>query len=256
MEIRPIRAGEAETFLRLLCSVFELDYARAHRIFFIEPLFDLNRKWALFEDGEMRSILTTVMLEFGWGRAIGIAGVATMVEHQGKKLASHLLEEVIKTAAAGGEKGALLFARNPTLYERQGFAVLDQVVRGPIEATKEREPFGLLDFQEIQDRYNLWALQDPNRLRRDDKRWGYWRWNLRVCTAFEDGYLCTDGGVVRECVLDQSAKEWPLAQGTEWLGLASMAKHLGVPLQNTNQELHLMGRNIPALPQMFMTDQF
>src|SRR2546423_4227768 len=256
MEIRPIRAGEAETFLRLLCTVFDLDYGRAHRIFFTEPLFDLNRKWALFENGEMRSILTNVLLEFGWGKAIGIAGVATPVEHQGKRFASHLLECVIEAATKDGETGALLFARNPALYERQGFAVMDQVVRGAIDVTKEREPFGLLDFQEVQNRYETWSLQDPNRLRRDDKRWGYWRWNLRVCTAFEDGYLCTEGGVVRDCVADHPAREWPLSKGTEWLGLASMARQLGVPLLHTDHELHLMGRNIPALPQMFMTDQF
>jgi len=256
MEIRPIRAGEAETFLRLICEVFDLDYGRAHRIFFAEPMFDLNRKWALFEDGQMRSILTTVLLEFGWGNAIGIAGVATRRECRGKGLAAELLNTVLRAADASGDKGALLFAKNPTLYSRLGFSTLDDVIRGPIQATPEREPFEIVDFQDVQDRYDRWALQDPNRLRRDEKRWGYWRWNLRVCTAFEDGYMCVEGGVLRECVTSQPGREWPLPMATEWLGLSSIAKQIGVPVVNPEATLHLMCRNVPACPQMFMTDQF
>lgn len=256
MEVRPIRAAEAEAFLHLLCNVFELDFNRAHRIFFTEPMFDLNRKWALFDGGEMVSILTTVPLDFGWGRAIGIAGVATMIERQGQGYAHELLTSVMRAADAAGETGALLFAHNPTLYGRLGFEIIDEVIRGPIVANPERDPFTLMDFQEVQSLYNRWSLQDPNRLRRDDRRWGYWRWNLRVCTAFEDGYICTEAGIVRECVKSLPATEWPLAAGSEWRGLASMANQIGIPLSAKEHDLHLMGRRIPGPPQMFMTDQF
>ena len=68
-EIRPVRPDEAEAFLELLCDVFSLDLNRAYDVFFSEPLFDLDRKWALFEGREMVSILTTTPLIFGWGRA-------------------------------------------------------------------------------------------------------------------------------------------------------------------------------------------
>jgi GNAT superfamily N-acetyltransferase len=256
METRPIRAPEAETFLRLLCDVFELDFNRAHRIFFSEPLFDLNRKWALFEGGEMISILTNVPLDFGWGKAIGIAGVATARDKQNQGHAGRLLSAVMDAAAAEGETGTLLFARNPTLYRKLGFEVVDTVVRGPIEVTPEVGPFEILEFQDVQARYDHWALQDPNRLRRDDKRWGYWRWNLRVCTALEDGYMCVEAGVVRECVASRPADEWPLPQGSEWRGLTSMAKQIEIPLLSTEPDLHLMSRQVPGIPQMFMTDQF
>lgn len=256
MDIRPIRAGEAEQFLRLLCDTFDLDFARAHRVFFAEPLFDLNRKWAAFEGSEMVSILTTVGLEFGWGKAIGIAGVATRKDVQRRGYAARLLDQVLTCAASAGETGALLFAKNPSLYSKCGFEVRDEVLRGPIQTSPEREPFELLEFNDVQERYNRWSLQDPNRLVRDDRRWGYWRWNLRVCTAVGDGYICTEAGVVREIVADKPIRDWSLPAGTEWLGLRSMADRLAVPLRGAQHDLHLMVRNVPGQPQMFMTDQF
>ncbi len=256
MEIRPIRAAEAQTFLHILCDVFDLDFKRAHRIFFSEPLFDLNRKWALFDGGEMMSILTNVPLEFGWGKAIGIAGVATRREKQNLGYAHKLLDAVLNAAHADGEGAALLFAREPKLYSKLGFEVVDTVVKGAIEGSPEDGPFEILEFQDVQRMYNHWALQHPNRLRRDDRRWGYWRWNLRVCTTFEDGYLCVEAGIVRECVKSRGARSWPLPPQSEWRGLESMARDLGVPLSKTEQDLHLMIRNVSGLPQMFMTDQF
>lgn len=255
-EIRPIRAHEAESFLRLLCEVFGLDFGRAHRIFFTEPMFDLNRKWGLFESGQIVSILTTVGLEFGWGKAIGIAGVATREDRRGRGLATQLLEGVLQKAQADGEAPALLFAKEPKVYERLGFEICDEVVRAPITGTPETEPFEVVEFGEVQEIYNRWALQDPNRLRRDDRRWGYWRWNLRICSAFAGGYLCTEAGIIREVIVQEPTREWPLSVGTEWLGLSSMATRMGVPLRNPIHELHLMTRDTPANPQLFMTDQF
>lgn len=256
MEIRPIRAHEAEAFLRLLCDVFGLDFARAHRIFFSEPMFDLNRKWGLFDNDKLVSILTTVALDFGWGRAIGIAGVATLPELRGQGYASKLLDEVLRSASHRNEGPALLFAREPRIYERAGFKILDEVVRASIKRTAEKDPFEIVEYPEAQRIYNHWALQDPNRLRRDERRWGYWRWNLRVCTRLGDGYLCSEAGMIRECVYSEPVEEWPLAAGTEWLGLTSMAKRLEVPLEGPILDLYLMGRDVPGLPQLFMTDQF
>ena len=108
IEIRPIRKSEAESFLTLLCNVFDLDIVRARHVFFKEPMFDLERKWALFEDGELRTILTTAPLEFGFGRAFGVAGVATEPKHQGRGLAQRIIEHVLAHGASIGEPGCLL----------------------------------------------------------------------------------------------------------------------------------------------------
>lgn len=254
-EIRPILPTEASTFLRLLCDVFELDVARAEGIFHSEPLFDLQRKWALFEDGRMVTILTTVPLQFGFGNAYGIAGVATLPSERGRGHAKRLLDAVHDDARARNEGSALLFAREQTLYERAGYRVLDEVVRTPLGSQPGRQPTDLLTHEDVVERYAEWAAGDPQRLRRDANRWAYWRWTLRMCVACPGGYACLEGALVREAVTDAKPGSWCAGPGAEWLGLRTMADRLGVPPGGAH-ELWLMGRDFPGVPQMFMTDQF
>ncbi len=255
-EIRPIRDGEAEAFLELLCEVFELDYSRAQGIFFSEPMFDLQRKWALFDRGQMISILTTVPLEFGWGRAIGIAGVATKGSRRRQGLAGILLNYVLAQSEKIGEDAAFLFAKQTTVYERSGFSLVDKVIRAPIRALGDISDHEPLPIEEVMKLYEHWSYANDNRLRRDERRWNYWKWNFKVCTPFLGGYVCPEGSLVRECLTDGLEHSWPVPKGTHWLGLSSMAVNMGVPIGAPQTELLLMARNAPALPQMFMTDQF
>jgi GNAT superfamily N-acetyltransferase len=255
-EIRPIERSEAESFLRLLCEVFDLDVGRARDIFFQEPMFDLNRKWALFENGAMVSILTTTPLRFGWGRAIGISGVATRSDLRGAGHAGRLLERVLEHARRSDEGAAILFARDTKLYERVGFEFLDYVVRGPVDVAPPEAVSEPMPHEKVRGLYERWSEADPARLRRDDRRWSYWRWHYRLCTPCGGGYVCTEGGVMREAVLSSPCEKLPLPRGTEWLGLASMAESAGIPVGRASNELMLLGWNVPACPQMFMTDQF
>lgn len=256
LDIRPVALSEADTFLNLLCEVFDLNVGRARSIFFSEPLFDLQRKWALFEGGRMVSILTTVPLEFGWGRAVGIAGVGTISADRGRGLATRLLDEVVRCGEANGEGPAMLFAHRESLYARSGFQTIDEVVQGAIRAEAEPSIPPGLEFPRIQKIYDEWAMRDPNRLRRDRVRWNYWKWTLRVCSAYLDGYACFEGGMLREAVLDAPPDSWTLPPETQWLGLASVAQNLGLELIEPKRELLLMARDVPARPQLFMTDQF
>lgn len=256
IEIRSIREKEAPDFLHLLCDVFELDYDRASGIFFNEPMFDLRRKWALFDNGEMVSILTTVPLEFGWGRSIGIAGVATKVARQRTGLAGVLLERVLEESEKQGETAAWLFAQDKKLYERCGFEVVDVVVRGPILGDHDDRLSNMLAFDEIRSIYEDWAQRSDARLRRDERRWKFWKWNLRVCTPFQAGYICHEGKLVRECVAPERRLAWRMPAEAEWVGLKGMAEKLSLPLGNIEQELFFMGRNAPGVPEMFLTDQF
>ncbi|MCB8932953.1 MAG: GNAT family N-acetyltransferase [Fimbriimonadaceae bacterium] len=255
IEIRPIVSDEARPFLELLCEVFELDASRAEGIFFGEPFFDLDRKWALFEAGVPISILTTVPLQFGWGRAFGIAGVATRPDRRGKGYAGQLLDAVFARSEREGEGAALLFARLPELYERAGFRTVDEVVRLPVPLGTEAVDPDVLTFEEVEARYSAWAERDPARLRRDARRWRYWRWTLRMCTALADGYLCLEGNTLREAVFENPPDVWPFSGGVEWFGLRSMAEGLGIEGEGKH-ELFLMARNVPVRPQMFLTDQF
>jgi GNAT superfamily N-acetyltransferase len=254
-EIRPIHETEAEAFLQLLCDVFNLDYNRAYDVFFAEPMFDLQRKWALFEGQEMVSILTTTPLAFGWGDAIGIAGVATRPSRQKEGHASRLLQRVLRESDRRGEGPALLFARELTLYENNGFEPLDRVVRAPLLLEREEidEP---MEQETIRSLYDAWSSEHPDRLRRNARRWHYWHWHYRLASPYRDGYLCHEPGVLREALFTGKSSSLPLPAGTEFLGTAFMADQLELPLENPTVDLYLMGRNVPGIPQMFMTDQF
>lgn len=255
-EIRTIESYEADEFLTLLCDVFDLNFARAHSIFFNEPLFDLSRKWGLWQEGRLVSILTTTPLVFGWGKAMGIAGVATMPERRGQGLAANLIEEALARGREMGEEAAFLFAKSSALYERLGFRVLDRVVRAPLKIGGDTLGVDPMPILEVQSLYDEWALKDPNRLRRDDRRWNYWKWNFKACSPFGGGYLCSEGSLVRECIVSAPQPSWPCAPGSHWLGLAGMAQQMAAPVGHGQVELMLMGRSSPGVPQMFMTDQF
>lgn len=253
--IRTIRKDEADSFLRLLCAVFELDYSRAQAIFFKEPLFDLDRKWALFDGGKMRSILTTVPLEFGWGKAIGIAGVATDTSMRGRGLAHDLLKHVVKASHDRGEQAAYLFAKDARLYERAGFQTIDRVVRAPLPGAGENED-RICTYDDVGKHYDRWVQGHRARLRRGEKRWEYWRWNFRLCAESGAGYVCQEGSLVREAVDAGPPESWPIAPGSHWYGLRSMADHLGIDRSGEEEDLMLMAWRSPEMPQMFLTDQF
>lgn len=255
-EIRPIREEEAEAFLGLICKVFDLDFNLAYDLFFTEPMFDLNRKWALVEGQELVSVLTTTPLEFGWGKAIGLAGVATHPDRRGEGYGRRLIERVLRESDRAGESAAMLFATDLRLYEQLGFEGLDRVVRGPITSLPLEVDLPSIGLNEIRHRYNMWASEHPDRLRRDEKRWQYWQWNYRDSMAFGDGYLCVENQTVREQLNTSIPKKWPVPRGTEWLGTSFMTDQLEVPLGAVEVPMYLMGRNVPGQPQFFMTDQF
>lgn len=257
-ECRPIVAEEAEEFLTLLCNVFDLDKKRASSVFYAEPFFDLRRKWALFVDGEMASILTTTPMEFGLGRAIGIAGVATDERYRGQGMAQELLEVALARSAEEGEDKALLFAHQETVYERVGFETLDVVLRGDLRCGSTKKLIDALSHHEVMVRYREWQERDSRWLIRDEPRWRHWQWVYRSCEPVgTQGYMSYEPLLCREAVLYQEMDEWPLTPGTEWLGLRSLTEALGVPFVGpAKEELLYMGRGFDDVPWMFMTDQF
>lgn len=254
-EVRPIHASEAETFLALLCKVFELDIERARSIFYNEPFYDLKRKWALFESGAMVSILTTVPLEFGWGRAIGIAGVATEPAHRRQGHGLNLVRSVLQQSEKACEGTAFLFAKDARVYEHAGFEVLDAVIEAPILHVPESSPAPLLSTDEVRMAYDAWSLERENRLRRDAQRWKFWSWNLRMCTASGSGYVCLEGDTVREAV-HPTASPWALRNPAKWFGLGSLVEGFGIPIGERREIMHFMGFGTHRTPEMFLTDQF
>ncbi|MEJ5170579.1 MAG: GNAT family N-acetyltransferase, partial [Fimbriimonadales bacterium] len=177
-------------------------------------------------------------------------------ERRREGLAAVLLERVLERSAKQGEGFALLFAQDRRLYERLGFVVLDRVVRARIGWQAGKRIGEPLPLERVQALYDGWAAGHPSRLRRDARRWSLWRWNLRVSVAVPGGYACVEGETLREAVADAPLVPDGLALGTRWYGLASMAEGLGLPLAETETAMLFMGRGVPDLPQMFLTDQF
>ncbi len=257
IECRTIHKEEAEEFLGLLCEVFELDIGRAASVFFSEPFFALDRKFALFCDGVMTSILTTTPLEFGIGRAVGIAGVATRNSARGLGYAERLLDFALEASSVRGEGKAVLFAHQETVYKRAGFETLDVVIKGPVKCSEIRNPVDALSFEEVTRRYAKWERSDDRWLRRDERRWKHWQWVYRSCEpAGLDGYYCYEPMLCREALVHAELNEWPVVFGTEWFGLRSITEAMGVPIFSQKDELLYMGRGFDEIPWMFMTDQF
>ncbi len=254
-EIRPIRDAEADTFLQVLCEVFDLDFNRAQGVFFQEPGFDLNRKWALFDRGRMVSILTTSPLQFGTHVGSGIAGVATLESERGRGHAKHLIESVMRAGSFHGDQFWLLFARDPALYQRAAFEVVDEVHEGTVETSGEWLTEESMPLASIRQRYEAWSQAAPDRLVRTALRWRLWEWSLRACAEWQDGYICFEGTTVRE-VVNCPPGPLPVPKQTQWTGLRHTTNQLGIAANTTGNGLFLMSRGLPFTPVMFMTDQF
>jgi len=261
--VRTIHQDEVDTFLRLLCDVFDLDFHHARVVFTKEPFFDLERKWAIFVGGRMVGCLTTVPAQFGLGRAIGIAGVAVREEYRNRGIGSELMREVIRESEARGEGLALLFAKDPRFYEKHGFRVLDDVISGRIIGMENGEGHRVLPTQTVQKIYDAWASGSPNRLRRDSRRWEFWSWSGRVPCEMGEGYVCLEGTRVRELLpkfqpfgSKRRSSLWYEEQNKEWYGLKTMAEKLEIPIAEYTVELKFMGRGFDEVPEMFLSDQF
>ncbi|MFN8140554.1 MAG: GNAT family N-acetyltransferase [Fimbriimonadales bacterium] len=248
IEIRPIKLSEADEFLALVCSVFELSYDRAKNVFRREPYFDIKRKWALFENGKIASCLTTVPLQFGQTSGVGIAGVATAAECRGRGYAEQLLKHSTKDSPM-----SLLFATDSRLYEKLGYQPLDTVISGTLPNDPAAN-WPQLSERHVKHRYGAWAADDTRRLMRDSKRWEYWSFSMKTPLAYEDEYVVFEGNRIRE--MTKWCGPVPGDSPVEWVGLSEMTDCLELPLINRKPVMTLMGNGIDFVPQMFMTDQF
>lgn len=248
--MRPLHGSESRAFLDLMCEAFRLERVADLTTHVADPHWARSTRWGLFEGSDLVSILSTAPLEFAWGRAIGIASVATRAEWRRRGLAEQLLHEVLSQAEQAGICGALLFAHQEDLYRRAGFELLDTVVSGVLTSTSgEGTAIARGDVRTIYDR---WSFAHPARLRRTASDWVRWRSRWRDCVRSGRGYIALDNGQVREAV--DALEPLPAPDGVKWYGLDSLSKQFGLAARS--HELLLMGRGFRDTPQMFMTDQF
>lgn len=254
IEIRTLRQGEAEAFLALLCSVFEIELNRTRDVFFKEPFFDLERKWGVFLNNKIIACLTTVPLLFGESRGIGIAGVATDPKFRSQGIASELLKKVLNHSKTSGEGKVLLLAHQTNLYQNVGFKVLDEVISVTLDNFVVSKTFEEIESEEVRSIYNAWSCENPLRLRRDQQRWQYWSWTYKPCYRQTKGYICIETKRIAELL----PRFFGVPEGTQtdWFGLRNMTEHLGIPCNQAKHEMFLMGTGFEEPPQFFLTDQF
>jgi N-acetylglutamate synthase-like GNAT family acetyltransferase len=254
IEIRTLHEGEAEAFLALLCSVFEIEFNRTRDVFFREPFFDLDRKWGVFLNGKIIACLTTVPLLFGESRGIGIAGVATHPKFRAKGIASELLQTVLHHSQKMGESKTLLLAHQTNLYQKVGFKVLDEVISISLDQFGASSTFHEMDATQVRSLYDKWSSEHPLRLRRNAQRWRYWSWTYKPCYRQNDGYIVIENKRVAELLPQFSGV--PKGTHTNWFGLRTMTEYLGIPCHQAKHEMFLMGTGFVDPPQFFLTDQF
>lgn len=248
--VRPLHRSESRAFIDLMCECFHLEHVNDLATHTADPHWVRSTRWGLFLNEELVSILSAAPLQFGWGRAIGIASVATKSSFRGDGMALQLLGEVIAAANASGFEGAVLFANHENLYRRAGFELIDTVISGTlVRVSDSAKPVAR---SEVRTLYDKWSFSDPSRLRRTASDWSRWRSRWRDCHLSGGGYVAVDCGQVREAV--NAAEPLPVEPGVKWYGLNSMSD--GFEMSDRCDELLVMARGIPGLPQMFMTDQF
>jgi GNAT superfamily N-acetyltransferase len=253
-EIRTISAFETDAFLRILCDVFSLDFARAAGVFKREPFYSLDRKWALFVNGAMASILTTVPVRFADGGAIGIAGVATLPAWRGQGFAGDLLRETLRVAEQNGEGRALLFARDNRMYEREGFVAIDEAFSTFLPRGIDVGDKRALEQGEVIRLYDAWSRSEPRALLRDATRWDFWAWTNRSAHRLNKGYYTVETGRVKEMLPEYASL--PTGESLEWYGIKSVAEYLRIPISAPRPDTVLMAKNFGFKPLIFMTDQF
>lgn len=167
-----------------------------------------------------------------------------------------LIEHVINDHQQRGEDSFMLFAKDERLYSRLGFKTVDKTIRARFQKVHwQEQPVPTL-LSEVKLLYDDWSRKASNRLLRDEKRWQLWKHYGRLGYEFGDGYLLTEGDLIREALFTSLPEFWPINPSSEWLGLESLAQELRLPLRDIRYEVNLMTRNFPGKPHFFLTDQF
>lgn len=132
---RAARADEAEPLLQVLCAAFRLDPDAARPLFHRDPFYDLSHKRVLYSpDGTLVSCLTVIPSVLRIGDVPvpvgGVAGVATLPEHQGRGYASRLLSQTVNALASElCYPLSALFPYSYAYYRRFGWEMASSSVR-------------------------------------------------------------------------------------------------------------------------------
>ncbi len=251
LAVRKVRKDEEDAYLALLCRAFGLNLGQSALAFYSDPLFSRRERWALFDGRELIGSVSTLEMTFGRGGVTGISNVAIQPERRGQGLAQRMLEHVLDQVGP-----ACLFANQPDLYQRLGFKVVDEVIRGTLPTRDHGGVLEKVNASAARDVYRRWSSEDNRRLVRDDARWTYWTWAKGVAFALGNGYVKLDSGSTREIIASKDGFPLDLSGTVDWIGLREVTRDMDIPVENGQFELLFMTWGIDWVPRMFLTDQF
>jgi predicted acetyltransferase len=184
-EIRAVHHEELDAMLAVMCESFMLPFASARDLFYKDPYFDIEKKRALLEDGEIISCLTIMETRMWIGAAAaqvgGVAGVATRPTHRRNGYAGRLLEETIRTLRAQRCPFSALFPFSYDYYRRFGWEHAGTQMRvstapnllPTFTDSRQVRPALPSDIAEMQQIYDQSSHRRTGSCLRDRKRWTY-----------------------------------------------------------------------------------
>lgn len=201
--IRRASAEDVEPILNLL-AFYEQPRSYFEPFYLSDPTYRPEHSWVADEDGCLVAHLRMFDRSIRVGgvrlRTAGVGNVITAPDHRGQGYAGQLLRAMLGTIPAEGFAYSLLRAYQPALYERHGWAPLDQeLVRaelpplsiGPLTIA----PFTEDDLPEVMRLYKETNAERTGPTIRSPE---YWRAQLQWLQTDRDAFLVAraDDGVL------------------------------------------------------------
>jgi predicted acetyltransferase len=192
--IRRARAEDVEHILDLL-AFYERPRSYFEPFYRSDPSYRPEHSWVAEQDGRLLAHLRVFDREIrvsGTGlRVAAVGNVITAPDQRGRGHAGRLLEAMLAALPAEGFAYSLLRAYQPALYERHGWAhIEEEVVRAKLPALDPGsvaiEPFADKDLPEVMRLYEEANAQRTGTTVRSPE---YWRGQLEWLEEDRDGFL-------------------------------------------------------------------
>jgi predicted N-acetyltransferase YhbS len=196
-----VRRGKAEDVEQILdlLAFYERSRSYFEPFYLSDPSYRPEQSWVAEQDGRLLAHLRVFDREILVGgtalRVAAVGNVITAPAGRGRGHAGRLLEAMLAELPDEGFAYSLLRAYRPALYERHGWAPIEeQAVRAKLTALDPGsfaiEPFADEDLPEVM---RLYEESNAERTGPTVRSPGYWRGQLEWLEEDRDGFLVARG---------------------------------------------------------------
>jgi predicted N-acetyltransferase YhbS len=195
-----IRRAKGEDVERILDLLGHYDAPRSYfePFYLKDPSYRPEHSWVAEQDGRfvahLRVFDRRIRVSGTELRVAGIGNVITAPDQRGRGYAGQLLRAMLDTVPAEGFAYSLLRAHQPVLYERHGWAPIDQqLVHATLPPADARSvaPFGDDDLPDVMRLYDETNAERSGTTVRSPE---YWRSQLEWLREDRDGFLLSRTG--------------------------------------------------------------